>query len=496
MSFDPAAIEGGDVIDLMPQRQWFSSLDLQQLTTPTMSAFWTDPATQAAVLATALKLRAELQEAEREHEGEGHAIDIAGAQAAGPRTPLYDGIAKHLYRRAFAIANDVTDIKGAMREAIATRIVDEVLGLGPLEPLLQDPLVTDVMVNSPTAIFFDREGVRSSCPAARFRDDDHLYDVVSRYLRSMNEQLTPMTPQVDGELPDGSRINVTHPMVTGSVTVTIRKFPPRTWTLVDLLDKAALTEPMALDLATLVRGRASMLVAGGTGTGKTTLLNAMSGCIHLNERIITVEDSRELRLHPSATNVIHAKARRKTATMEALTMKDLVKNALRQFPDRIIVGEVRDGVVIDMLQAASTGHEGSMSTIHANSVEDTLHRIALLSAQSGIELTDQRVRDAIGVAIDVIVSVQRFGRERRVTEISELCFDRATHEITINRLWEWDHDAAEHRKVGNVTARLARRLQIQSLDAVTRADLDAIAEAARAADEARLAMLMSGGRAA
>lgn len=496
MSFDPARVAGAEVVDLVPQRQWFLSLPLEQLTSAAMTAFWTDPTTQAAVLATVLRLRAELQEAERIHEGEGHATDIAGAQASGPRTPLYDGIAKRLYRRALAIANDATDIKGAHREAIATRVVDEFLGLGPLEPLLQDPLVTDVMVNSPTAIFFDREGQRFSCPAARFRDDDHLYEVVERYLRSMNEQLTPMTPQVDGELPDGSRINVTHQRVTGSVTVTIRRFPPRTWTLVDLIDKGALVEPMALELATLVRGRASMLVAGGTGSGKTTLLNAMSGCVNLSERIITVEDSRELRLHPSATNVIHAKSQRKSPTMDALTMKDLVRNALRQFPDRIIVGEVRDGVVIDMLQAASTGHEGSMSTIHANNVEDTLHRIALLSAQSGVELTDQRVRDAIGVAIDVIVSVQRFGRDRRVTEVSELVFDRASHGITLNRLWEWSHDDQEHRKVGEVTDRLARRLQLQSPQAVTRADLDAIAAAARTADEARLARLMSGERAA
>lgn len=494
MSYDPAlvAVPGPAAVD-EDHGHWWTGLALEQLTDPAMAQFWADPATQDAIVATEVALRRELVAAERDSSSEGPVFDLATGREGGPRTPVYESLARHLYRRALTLANTVTDVKGAAREVIAARVVDEFLGLGPIAPIVQDPRVTDVMVNAAGVVFFDRDGQRSACPAARFRDADHLYDVVERYLLAMNRQLTSVTPLVDGRLPDGSRINVTHQVVTGEVTVTIRRFPMHTWTLIDLIERGAMSQELALELGAMVRGRLSLLVAGGTGTGKTTLLNAISGCAHLTDRIVTVEDSRELRLHPAATNVIHMQARPGTATVDPLTMKDLVRNALRMYPDRIIVGEVRDGVVVDMLQAASTGHEGSMSTIHANTVPDTIHRIVMLSAQSGVELSDARVRDAIGVAIDVVVAVQRFpDGVRRVTEVTELLFDRDTHTITYHPLWVWSPVQGAHVKCADLTEARARRQRAQCPDPLTRADLDAIAEAARVADAQRLAASMAG----
>lgn len=493
MSYDPALVDLAIPSPATDEGNWWVGLSLDQLTDPALAAFWAAPTTQDAILATEVALRRELVDAERASLADAPVFDLAAAREGGPRTPVYEALARHLYRRALTLANLVSDIKGPGREAIAARVVNEFLGLGPIAPIVQDPLVTDVMVNAAGVVFFDRGGQRFPVPAARFRDAQHLSDVVERYLLAMNRQLTSVTPLVDGRLPDGSRINVTHQVVTGEVTVTIRRFPVHTWTLVDLIARGAMSEELALELGGMVRGRLSLLVAGGTGTGKTTLLNAISGCAHVTDRIVTVEDSRELRLHPAATNVVHMQARPGTATLEPLTMKDLVRNALRMYPDRIIVGEVRDGVVVDMLQAASTGHEGSMSTIHANTVPDTIHRIVMLSAQSGVELSDARVRDAIGVAIDVIVAVQRFpDGTRRVTEVTELLFDRDTHTIAYNPLWVWSAATGAHVKCADLTEERSARQRAQSPEPMTRQDLDEIARAARLADADRLATAMAG----
>lgn len=463
-------------------------------------AFWTNPNTVTAILRTEEQLREDLSSDDEKRRlretKEGRTIepevDIERAMTAGSKSAYYDAAANLLFAKALKVANVTTAFRGTEREMIAARVVDEFLGLGPIEPLTRDPLITEIMVNAYDKIFFEAGGRIEQAKAANFRDSSHTANVATRFLRAINKSVSSTTPLVDGQLGDGSRVNVIHDSISdGETVITIRRFPNKTWTLIDLVDKGAMTMDMALDLGHLVEGRASVLVVGGTGSGKTTLLNATSGCIPTDERIVTVEDSRELRLHPDASNVIHLQARRGTEKVDEITMQRLVKNALRMRPDRIIVGETRSAEVIDYLQACSTGHEGSMSTIHANSPQETMTRINLIIAQSGVSLRNADVMDAIGLAIDIIVFAKRFpDGARRITDIAEVHYNEEKHTIKAVPIWKWDEEYGHHEKVGNFSNKLLARFNQYAPVPITEEGLQIIAAAARKADALRLEKLL------
>ncbi len=305
------------------------------------------------------------------------------------------------------------------RASLIRRVVDEALGLGVLEPLLEDPSVTEIMVNGPDRVYVERSGRVELLPA-RFASTEQLMQTIERIVSVVNRRVDESNPMVDARLPSGERVNVIIPplSLTGP-TLTIRRFP-RSYTLAELLGLGSLDEPMLLLLGGLVRARFNVIVSGATGSGKTTLLNALSGLIPGEERIITVEDAAELQLQQE--HVIRLESRPPNVEGKGrITIRDLVRNSLRMRPDRIIVGEVRGGETLDMLQAMSTGHDGSLATVHANSAEDALMRLQTLASMSEVKVPFEALRDQINSAVDVIVQLTRGpDGSRRVTEIALL----------------------------------------------------------------------------
>lgn len=305
------------------------------------------------------------------------------------------------------------------RAALIRRVVDEALGLGILEPLLEDPGITEIMVNGPDQIFVERNG-RVEQLALRFASPDQLMQTIERIVSTVNRRVDESNPMVDARLPSGERVNVViPPLALTGATLTIRRFP-RSYTLQELIGLGSLDEAMTLLLAALVRARFNVIVSGATGSGKTTLLNALSGLIPEGERIITVEDAAELQLQQG--HVISLESRPPNVEGKGqITIRDLVRNSLRMRPDRIIVGEVRGGETLDMLQAMSTGHDGSLATVHANSAEDALTRLQTLASMSEVKIPFEALRDQINSALDVLVQLTRHpDGTRRITEIAVL----------------------------------------------------------------------------
>jgi pilus assembly protein CpaF len=308
----------------------------------------------------------------------------------------------------------------AERELVITMITDEMLGLGPLEPLLADESITDIMINGADQVFVERRG-RIERSDVVFRNNTQVMTIANRIVSSVGRRIDESSPLVDARLADGSRVHVViPPLALDGPVITIRKFPERQIGLKDLVQLGSLSDQMAEFLALAARMRLNILISGGTGSGKTTLLNAMSQLIAPEERIVTIEDTAELRLQ--IPHVVRLETR--PPTMEGsgeVTMRMLVKNALRMRPDRIILGEVRGDEVLDLLQAMNTGHDGSMSTLHANTARDALTRVEHMVAMSGVELPIGVVRSQIRQAVSLIIQVNRMrdGR-RRVTSVSEL----------------------------------------------------------------------------
>jgi pilus assembly protein CpaF len=309
---------------------------------------------------------------------------------------------------------------GVVRQDIVKEAVDEVLGLGPLQPLLEDVNVTEVMVNSPTEIYFEREGVLY-LSAAHFRDEDHIRRIAERIVIPLGRHIDDAFPMVDARLPDGSRVNVVlPPIAVGSPTITIRKFRTDRFDVEDLIRIGTLTEDAGAFLRACVASKVNIVISGGTGSGKTTLLNALSAYIPAQERIVTVEDPTEIKLRQP--HAVRLEARPPGAEGRGeVTQRDLVRNALRMRPDRIIVGEVRGPEAFDMMQAMNTGHEGSITTAHANAPRDALTRIENMILMAGFDLPVRSIREQIVSALHLIIQIGRMSDgTRRITHITEI----------------------------------------------------------------------------
>ena len=306
------------------------------------------------------------------------------------------------------------------RERLVEELISEILGLGPIEPLLKDPSVTEVMVNGPDSIYIERKG-RLQKTDVRFRNTEHLMHIIDRIVTAVGRRVDESSPMVDARLADGSRVNVIiSPLSLTGPCVTIRKFSKDVLTVDKMIEFGSFDQRMAEFLEDCVKGRLNIVVSGGTGSGKTTLLNVLSSYVPATERIVTLEDSAELQLKQD--HVVTLETRPPNIEGEGeVTMRDLVRNALRMRPDRIIVGECRTGEALDMLQAMNTGHDGSMTTAHANSARDALSRLETMVLMSGMELPLRAIRSQIASAVDIIVQIARLrDGSRKIINIAEV----------------------------------------------------------------------------
>jgi pilus assembly protein CpaF len=318
------------------------------------------------------------------------------------------------------LEDEAVPLTPSERETLVAELTDDVLGYGPMERYLDDPTVTEVMVNSVDPIFIERGG-RLFRTEHAFLTEEHLRRVIDRIVGRVGRRVDESSPMVDARLPDGSRVNaIIPPLAIDGPALTIRKFAKRAFTLDDLVAFGTLSAETTEFLDACVRGKLNVLISGGTGTGKTTLLNVLSALIPSDERIVTIEDAAELRL--GQIHVVRLEARPPNLEGRGeVTIRDLVRNALRMRPDRIVVGEVRSGEALDMLQAMNTGHEGSLSTLHANSPRDALARLETMVLMAGMDLPVRAVREQSASALDLIVHLSRLrDGTRRVTHITEV----------------------------------------------------------------------------
>ena len=306
------------------------------------------------------------------------------------------------------------------RQNIIKNLKDEILGFGPITPLIEDPQISEVMVNGPHQVYVEREG-KIQLSDVYFRDDHHVMHIIEKIVSPLGRRIDESMPMVDARLPDGSRVNaIIPPLSLTGPTITIRKFSKDPLKMQDLVKFGTLTPQMARFLDACVKSRLNIIVSGGTGSGKTTSLNVLSSFIPNGERIVTIEDAAELQLHQD--HIISLETRPPNIEGKgAITMRDLVRNSLRMRPDRVVVGEVRSGEALDMLQAMNTGHDGSITTGHANSPRDILSRLETMVMMAGMELPIRAIREQISSAIDLIVHQSRMrDGTRKITHITEV----------------------------------------------------------------------------
>ncbi|HEX5888953.1 MAG TPA: CpaF family protein [Pyrinomonadaceae bacterium] len=318
------------------------------------------------------------------------------------------------------LAQEAMPLSASERERLVNDVQHELFGLGPLEPLLKDPTVSDILVNAHDTIYIERRG-KIEATNVRFKDDEHLMRVIERIVSSVGRRIDESSPMVDARLQDGSRVNaIIPPLAIDGPVLSIRRFGADPLKMAALVENKALTRDIADMLQMVVHARLNILISGGTGAGKTTLLNALSAFIPENERIVTIEDSAELQLQQP--HVVRLETRPPNIEGKGeVTQRDLVRNALRMRPDRIVIGEVRGGEAIDMLQAMNTGHDGSLTTVHANTPRDALARLETMIQMTGMRLSDRAMRQQIASALNLVVQAARLSDgSRRVTSISEV----------------------------------------------------------------------------
>ena len=308
----------------------------------------------------------------------------------------------------------------ADRAQLLNEIASDVLGYGPIDPLLNDPEVTEIMVNGPDKVFVERFG-KIEPADVQFVDATHLRRIIDKIVGQIGRRIDEATPMVDARLPDGSRVNaIIHPLAIGGPFLTVRKFSVDPLTERDLIKNGTFNERVAKFIHACVRGRMNIIISGGTGSGKTTTLNVMSSYLPSDERIITIEDAAELQLHQEHVLTLESRPANIEGTGE-VSIRELMRNALRMRPDRIVVGEARGGEALDMLQAMNTGHDGSLTTIHSNSPRDTLSRIETMVLMAGFDRPVRAIREQIASAVDLIVHVARLrDGARRITHITEV----------------------------------------------------------------------------
>jgi pilus assembly protein CpaF len=344
-------------------------------------------------------------------------IDPAAIAQVAP-----DRLLREVERLISEIATDRRiQINAREQRMLATELVDDMLGLGPLQPLLDDDTIADIMVNGPDKVFIEQRG-RLTLSTVRFRDAAHVANICQRIAAAVGRRVDEASPLVDARLRDGSRVNIVFPpLALDGPYISIRKFGKHALGFMQLVEKGAMTPAMARVLQIASTARLNIIISGGTGSGKTTLMNALSRLIDHGERVVTIEDAAELRLQQPHVVRLETRPPSLEGTGE-ITQRDLVRNALRMRPDRVIIGEVRGGEAFDMLQAMNTGHDGSMSTIHANTSRDALTRIENMVQMGNMGLPASAIRQQIVSAVDLIIQVER-QRDggRRITQITEVC---------------------------------------------------------------------------
>jgi pilus assembly protein CpaF len=319
-----------------------------------------------------------------------------------------------------AMAQERLALGQAERQTLVQSVFDDILGYGPIDRLLRDPGISEIMVNGPDHVYVEREG-KITGTDVRFVDEMHLRRIIDKIVSQVGRRVDEATPMVDARLPDGSRVNcIVHPLAIGGPFLTIRRFRADPFTVEDLVGMATMSEQVAQFTDSCVRGRLNVVVSGGTGTGKTTLLNVLSSFIPADERIVTIEDAKELQLQQPHVLCLEARPPNIEGKGE-IRIRDLVRNSLRMRPDRIVVGEVRGAEALDMLQAMNTGHDGSLTTVHSNAPRDTLSRIETMTLMAGMDLPVRVIREQMASALDLIVHLSRLrDGTRRVTHVSEV----------------------------------------------------------------------------
>ncbi|HUE81110.1 MAG TPA: CpaF family protein [Pyrinomonadaceae bacterium] len=360
-------------------------------------------------------------------------------------------------------------LSASERDRLVNDVKHELFGLGPLEPLLADPTVSDILVNSHGTIYIERRG-KLERTSVSFKDDEHLMRVIERIVSSVGRRIDESSPMVDARLQDGSRVNaIIPPLSIDGPVLSIRRFGSEPLRMNALIENKALTRDIADMLEMCVKARLNVLISGGTGAGKTTLLNSLSAYIPEDERIVTIEDSAELQLQQP--HVVRLETRPPNIEGRGeVTQRDLVRNALRMRPDRIVIGEVRGGEAIDMLQAMNTGHDGSLTTIHANTPRDALARLETMIQMTGMRLSDRAMRQQIASALDLVIQVARLSDgTRRVTSISELT-GMEGETITMQEIFQYERSGVDSNgqvlgrfRPTGIRPRFAERLKASGL---------------------------------
>ena len=318
------------------------------------------------------------------------------------------------------LAQEQYPLTGPEKQILLREVLDEIFGLGPIEILLKDPLISDILINGPKQIYIERQG-RLSKTKVTFKDDAHLMRVIHRIATNVGRRIDESTPMLDARLDDGSRVNaIIAPLTLDGPSVSIRRFGTNPIDIKKLLELESITEDMVFFLESCVQCKVNILISGGTGTGKTTLLNALSRWIPDGERVVTIEDAAELQIQRE--HVVRLETRPPNIEGKGrIAQRDLVRNSLRMRPDRIVVGEVRGDEALDMLQAMNTGHEGSMTTIHANTPRDALRRLENMVSMAGLSIPVKAIREQISSALDVLVQIGRMvGGRRKIVNVSEI----------------------------------------------------------------------------